>query len=214
MDPIIYKPAALPTTAQSIWYDSTEDRAGYSDGTNKFYFSRCNQAGTTYKRLRCDMNVATLGTPATDSSTETVLGAAWELNAVAEQLNLVARERIPAGFTAGHDAKLQVHCLLADGETNGDDIDMDGEWRTIAVGDGPAKTAEAFAAAVQVDIGTDITQYDYHVVEIPIDHDAVGNVIASGDLFMATINLATITGVAGVLVVGADLLLPMNNMED
>ena len=202
---------SLPTTAKRFWYDTTQARGGYSDGTNKWYWSRCNAAGTTYRRIPCDMNVAQAGTPAT-ANTDTILGG-WTLNATAETLNLVAKSRVPAGFTGAHDLKLQVVCLLESAETANDDIDLATSWRSLSPGDGPGKTATAVASTT-LDIGTDNSQYDMHVVEVTIDYDDGDNPVAAGDLLVATINLATITGVAGVIVVAADWLVPIFNAED
>lgn len=202
---------SLPTTAKRFWYDTTVARGGYSDGTDKWYWSRCNQDGTTYRRIPCSMNVAQAGTPAT-ANTDTIFGG-WTLDATAETLNLVAQSRVPAGFTGNHDLELQVSCLLLSAETASDDIDLATNWRSLSEGDGPGKTATTVASTT-LDIGADNAQYDLHVVEVTIDHDDATNPVAAGDLFVATINLATITGVAGVIVVGADVLVPMLNMED
>lgn len=203
---------SLPTTAQRVWYDSTLKLLGFSDGTDRWYASRYKIGGTSLRSIPCDLNVTTLGTPAT-ASTATILGG-WLLDATAEQLNVVAKEAVPVGYTGAHDCQLAVDVILAAAETANDDIDHNGVIRSVRAGEGPGKSSTAMTAldenksAGSYDIGPDNAQYDRHRVYFSIDYDDATNPVAAGDYLAATINLATITGVAGIVVVGAEYLIP------
>jgi len=201
------------TEAQIAW-DETLERVFWAGSTTGRYAAECNDDGSTYVRIPVSMNVATLGTPATEDAA-TVHGG-WTLNQATEELNIIATEPVPAGWTAvpaaNKDIVLEVECLLLAVETNGDDIDMDGTYESMSAGQAPGDDTLGFAAVTK-DIGTDSGQYDRHIVSLTIDHDGLVADVAAGDTLRATINHNTAGQVAGVIVTGAWFRVPVANFD-
>ena len=203
-------PTAAAGTESRIWWDSTLEKPGTCSSAVNSYFAVCNADATTDIRVPMRMHVASLATPAT-ANTATELGG-WTLDAAADELCGVAR--VPAGWTAANDLTVEVQCLLLVAETAADDIDMDGNWISITPGsgDGASKTETGFAAVTQ-DIGAGNAQYDIHTVTLVVDHDDATNPVAAGDTFRCTINHNAAGQVAGIIVIGMDLVAPCFNFS-
>ena len=204
--------AASAGAEGQLEWDITQGRLKLTGDTNNHYAAQCRTDASTNQRIEMRMHVASLGTPAT-ASTDTEFGG-WTLDAAADELCLVAR--VPSGWTAAEDLNIDVHCLLLAAETASDLIHMDGVWisATPGSGDSASKTETGFAA-VSPSIGSANAQYDIHTVTLVVDHDDATNPVAAGDWIRATINhdVAGATPVAGVIVIGADLVVPCFNLD-
>lgn len=203
---------SLSTTEARLQWDTDKNVPAYGDGTNTFYVGRTRTDASTYMRIPCALNVASLGTPAT-ASTATIFGG-WTLDAAAEELNIVALKPIPNGWTGAHDCLLEVHVLLLAAETANDDIDMDGVWWSLVNGENVSTKSSTGFAAITQDIGSDNAQYDLHLCTLTVDHDDATNTVHTDDLFVATINHNVAGQVAGVVVVNACLAVPVWNYDD
>lgn len=205
---------SLPTTEALVWYDTTVDQhGGTSSSSAKRYWAFANTDASSVVQIPCSLNVTNAGTPAT-ANTDTDLGG-WQMDAATEELNIIAERPIPNGWTGADDLTLRVRCLLLNAETASDTIDLDGTWisMTPGSGDGPGKSATAFAAASQ-DISTGNAQYDLHTVSLTVDHDDATNPVAVGDVWKATVLHDPAAGgapVAGIIVIGATLEVPVFN---
>lgn len=192
-------------------FDSTLERWCGIGTSKRVYLGECDLAGTTYAKIPCSLNVGGLGTPAT-ASTALAQGG-WLMDGAGEQLNVVALQPVPTGFTDAHDLTLVVTCALAAAETNGDDIDIDGEWRAVTPGtDAANKTATGFAAVAQ-DIGTASAQYSVHDVTLTVDYDDVTNPVDAGDWLQAVVNRDGLATVAGIVIFAAHFRVPVLNFS-
>lgn len=206
---------SLPTPGASqesrVTYDSTLKYANLTTDANNLYLAYMNSNAGDYVAISCDLNVAAASTAAT-ASTATRLGG-WLMDATAEELNFVAKDPVPEGWTGANDLLLKVCFLLAAAETAADDVDMDCTWLSLTAtsGDGSDKTGTA-ASTVNYDIGgTAISQYDLHTLTVTIDHDDATNPVAAGDYISGYLSRNTVDGagkVAGIIVVSATLLVP------
>jgi len=204
--------AAAGSESQAEW-DSTLEKLCLINSTSRDYVAVCDIAATTKMEIPLRMTTAAVGTAGT-ASTATEWGG-YLLDAVAEEVSFVAMAPIPNGWTAANDLTLKVWCLLANGETANDTIDLDGVWQsgTPCSGDGTGKTETAFTAESH-DIGAHNAQYDFHEVELTVDYDDADNPVAAGDWFKATIHHDPTEGtdpVAGIIVVGGTLSVPVFN---
>ena len=205
--------AIVSTEARLFWQD-TSNFLAWGDGTDTRYEKGTKADGTTFVRIPCAINVAQCGTPAT-ANTSTIFGG-WTLDAAAESMNLVATRPIPAGFTGAHDCRLDLDVLNLNAETANDTIDINGTWRSLSEGELPTKTATAFVAASK-DITTANAQYELNRVELTVDYDHADNPIAADDVWIATISHDIAAGanpVAGIIVIGAYLCVPIFGHED
>ena len=210
-------PAVNAANNGRLSYNDTIDRAVLNAAATRAYLAQCQVDGANKLAIPCDLNVLGLGTPAT-ASTATDRGG-WLLDAAADELNVVARRPIPSGWSlvpdAGKDLTLRVTCLLANAETAGDDIDMDGDWQ--AERSGAAGPSSVAFAAVTKDIGSQFAQYALHDVDLVVDWDSDATNLAAGDWFKGKINHAASAAagaVNGVIVVAAQLLVPVLNYQD
>ncbi len=207
-------PAAGASEESRIVWDSTVERAAVLGSARRGYVANCEMDGTTYVRIPCEINANQPATNPATANTATIFGG-WTIDAANESLNAVATRPIPDSFTAAHDCRLDVDCLLLVAETSADTIDLDGTWRSLSVTDLPTKTATAFSAASQAI--TTATQYAYYRVTLTVDHDDASNVMAADDLFVATLTHDVAAGanpVAGIVVVGVSLAVPVFNFAD
>jgi len=195
-----------------LQWDQTLKRAVVGDGTLKQLLAQCANDKSTFVALPCRLGVAGLATPATAATG--IEGEGWLLDAAAEELTVQALQRIPAGYAGGADLKLVVHALLANAETANDDIDLSGEYVSVTPGVDAWDKAAASIAAVTHDIGaTAIGQYAAQAVELAIPHSTAGNEIAAGDILAARINHDAAGQVGGIIVTGAELLVPVFNFH-
>lgn len=198
-------------------YDETNQRWVLLTDTTTYYVAMSDKGATMYRAIECRLDVVAIASDPATADVNTVLGG-WLMDATAKTLNVIARERIPSGWTAANDLLLETVVLLAAAETAGDDIDMDLDWRSITPesADTPAKTVTA-ATVVNKDIGsTAIVQYAGIVLQHTIDHDDATNPVAAGDIFHGVLQRNTVGGagkVAGVIAVSAELLVPIFNFQ-
>jgi len=199
------------TEARMTW-DSTLERFVFTGSATQTYAAECNTDGTTFVRLPCSLNVATLGTPAT-ASAATIYGG-WLMDATAEEVNVIALEPVPTGYTTvtagSKDITLEIDCLLAAAETANDDIDLDGTMEAISDGAAPGDDSVAVVAAVH-DIGANAGQYDRHRVSLTFDYDLPSANVVAGDVLTAKLFHSVAGNIAGIIVVGAYWKVPVLN---
>lgn len=205
-------PAAGAGEESRFAWDSTKKLWVVYTDAGRFYLAPLNLDGTDYFAIPCDLNVTTLGTPATPD-VQTKKGG-FLLDAASEALNWNTKHRIPDGWTGAHDLKLDVAFMLDGAEAANDVVDARTDWiaETPASGD-DANRAVTASAAVAYDIGgTAIGAKDLHTARLTLAYNDATNPVAAGDMVSGTIVRTAAGGagkVAGIIVYQATLLVPV-----
>lgn len=207
-------PAAGASTEARICWDTTVERGVLVGSATRTYIAETALDGSMFVRIPATMNVASLGVPATPD-VATIFGG-WTINQATEELNIIATQPVPAGYTAvlaaNKNIALEVDVLLLAAETAGDDIDMDGTWEAVTDGAALGDDQVAFDAITH-DISTNNGQYAHHRLSLVVDYDVPTANVAAGDVLTATINHNVAGQVAGVIVVGAYWKVPVANYD-
>lgn len=166
-------------------------------------------ASTDYQAV--NLPAASWERDATNPPTITAIGTTptirgWLFDATNEKASIAVR--IPAGYSGDADLKLRLWCILNAGETAGDDIDWTLNWESRAPEANEPFNGTSTSATVAQDMPTNVAQYTSHVVDLTIDFDDATNPVAAGDLVIMEINRTNLSTVAGVILVGAQLLVP------
>lgn len=200
----------LVSTEARLQFDTTLKMLAAGDGTLELLYQGWDNAFTNMLAIPMSMNVTGLGTPAT-ADTQTRHTPAWLMNAVAEELNLLALERVPAGWPGGTDLFIDVWYLLDAAETANDDPKFDGDLRAI---DAEVHTVNKAATALVVstdDVGSVVTQFSLHRARLTIDHNDATNTVTAGSLISCVLGRTAVGGageVAGAIIIGASLMIP------
>jgi hypothetical protein len=208
-------PAAGAATEGEMPWDSTVERHVSISSTDQYYLARCNLDGTTYMQIQLDLAAGSVTGPGTNPGL--VTDGEWRgrvFDAVGEELLLSCV--VPDGFTAAHDIILRLHVALQGAEDVNDLIKWNCDWRTITPGSGDTIAIAEESTTGNTDIGAVVADQTVHACDITIDHDAVGNVIAAGDMLGMVVGLTAIGGAGeitnGVLLLRAVVLVPIYNL--
>jgi len=164
---------------------------------------------TDYQRV--ELPIDSWGRDATNPPTVTAIGTTptirgWLFDATNEKAGIFVR--VPQGYSGDADLKLRLFCLLNATETGGDDIDWTLNWESRAPAANEPFGGTSTSATVAQDCPTNVTQYTSYMVDLTIDFDDATNPVAAGDLLALEIARTNLSTVAGVIVVGAELLVP------
>jgi hypothetical protein len=153
-----------------------------------------------------------LGNDAVNPPTKQRKGAleGWLFDDVAERRTLAFV--VPKNWQGASDLRLRLFQVLGQAQLAGDDIEWEGEVRTLVPGqENVAKAATALVPAA-TDIGADVEGIDDgggpHVAELVIDHDDPVNPVSEGCLVLVTVWRASVGGAGkagGTVVFRADL---------
>lgn len=120
---------------------------------------------------------------------------------------LYLRARIPDNYTQVHDCEVVVAVSLNQGESAGDDIDLEVEYTAVQVGEGVNKSTTT-ASGVQ-DIGSDTSQYDLHEVRVPLTYNDATNPLVAGAWVNLLVRRVNSAQVGPVSIFGVGLGVPV-----
>jgi hypothetical protein len=144
-------------------------------------------------------------TAATIGTTPTIRGA--QFDATNEKMSIAVP--VPAGYSGDADLKLRVWAYLLSAETDNDTIDATIDLVSVAPDAEEVPTGTSTQATVAESIGTGNTQYSLHKFDFTLDYNDATNPIAAGDLLEMEFALSSVASVSGIIVRGAQLLVPL-----
>jgi len=149
---------------------------------------------------------ASLSSPATAWTTN-FPGRAWQLDD-GDELGLVAQHTIPAHLVPGTDLGLHLRFASTSDESVNDEFRFDLDFVSLRTEDLLSKAASSVVQQVQVITETGV-QYKAFDMAINVPEDDATNPIAADDLLRFVLTHRASGGVAQVVVVAANLLVPV-----
>jgi hypothetical protein len=199
-------PAASGSKIGRVFYHTSDEKIRFDDGSA----IQTLHSGdvTCVKHLPmpdtgCDAsNPPTAGTAGT-----TPTNRGWNFDAANELYSFAVR--VPQNWDAASDLYLDLDCVLGQGETDGEDIDWEMDYISIASGEDATKTSTNVTSATEVSATTSAGAM--YRCAITFDYNDGDNAVTAGDLIVAEIHRTSLASVGGVVVTGASLRYTGNN---
>lgn len=180
---------SLPTPGAS-----TEGQVVYNESDKEVYFV----TDSAVKRLQSSQTGATeKGIPAQIPSIDQIFDGTGDTAAL--------RCIVPDGWDEASDPQLELFYSLEQAETDGDDADWIGDFRSISFGDSRNKS-QTTTAEVNTDLGAGLSSGDTFSTKLVLDHDDATNPIAIDDLLEVEVRRPDLAEVGAVKLIAARFL--------
>jgi hypothetical protein len=209
------QPAAAPTNAGLLAYRTGNGEVEVSDqpvsGGWKWLLSVVQGGAGSLDTVELALE-GDLGNDAVNPPTKQRKGAleGWLFDDVLKRRTFAFV--VPRNWQGASDAKLRLFQVLGQAEVAGNDIEWQGEVRTLAPGQAKVTKPATALAPAATDIGGVVEAIDDgggpHVTELVLDHDDPTNPLSAGCLVLVTVWRASVGGAGkagGVVVFRADL---------
>lgn len=131
----------------------------------------------------------------------------WQFDATNEKASFAVK--VPAGYSADADVKLEFYAYLLSAETDSDTIDAAADYVSLQPDNEELATATSTQATCAESIGTGNTQYSLHKFVITLAYNDATNPIAAGDMLEIEFGLTSVASVAGIIMRGVLCKFPL-----
>lgn len=201
-------PSASAGTVGRVWLNTTVNRLGIVKTSSTLGWvmtgNPTNYIPIDLPAAAWDRDATNPPTPVTVGTTPTIRG--WEFNATNEKASI--HVRVPDGFSDDANLKVRIRCALSASETTNDTIDATLDYVVLTPNNNEALTKTSTQATASFDIGSNTAQYALHQFDFSLTHNDATNPIDPGDSIVMEFALSSVASVAGIIFLGAELLVP------